>query len=291
MTGKGNPSPNVVLGAVFLIGFGVLLEMNFLLIHHLGNARYESTFYRTAWQFLSDLLTQHHPLEVVFLAATGYTFYQIVGRSARQAVAGRKWTRYFAEHADAGKMERLNAAYRKWNIPITIVRDPSVLALTTGFIRPRIVLSTGLIRLLSAEELEAVLLHERYHCRQRHTVKKFAVQLMMDGIGYIPIIRSLGRHYFIGIELSADRYAMDQMNSSYEIGSVLLKLVRHNGQYAGVGAGGTVHFADTAVNYRIEQIVNPDQPVRVALASAKTVAISAILLSLMLAALLLECPI
>ncbi|MFC5647536.1 M56 family metallopeptidase [Paenibacillus solisilvae] len=82
-----------------------------------------------------------------------------------------------------------------------------------GFCRPEVV------KLLSADELEAVLLHERYHCRQRQAFKKFAVQLLMDGMGYIPVIRSLGKHYFIGIELSADRYVMDQMNSSYEIKS------------------------------------------------------------------------
>ena len=37
----------------------------------------------------------------------------------------------------------------------------------TGSLIPRICLSTGLMALMSEAELEAVLLHERYHLRSR----------------------------------------------------------------------------------------------------------------------------
>ena len=284
----GNLTPKVVLNTVFLIGSGVLIEMNALLIHEMGNAQFDANVFNFTLNILKDLFTRHSPMEVPFTAAVCYSFWRMFRRIVQQAFYSLKWNLYFFKNMDIKKTEYFNSVYRRWNIPFTVVHDKSIIALTSGFLRPQIVLSTGLLELLSADEIKSVLLHERYHCRHWHSLKKFVVQLMIDGMGYIPVMKGLGRYYFIRIELSADQYSMNQMNSSYEIGSALLKLVRLNDVQR---AEGMVHFADTGMNYRILQILNPDQPVHVPVVNAKSVFISVIILTLMLFILVNKCPI
>lgn len=54
---------------------------------------------------------------------------------------------------------------------VDVVRSEQPYAYCYGLLRPRICLSTGLVHLLDDEELEAVLLHERYHLQNYDPLK------------------------------------------------------------------------------------------------------------------------
>lgn len=46
---------------------------------------------------------------------------------------------------------------------VKIILDRKPLAFCLGFFQPKIYLSTGLIKLMNGSELEAIILHEKYH--------------------------------------------------------------------------------------------------------------------------------
>lgn len=142
-----------------------------------------------------------------------------------------------------------------------IVSRQEPLAMTIGFWRPRIVLSTGLLQLLDEEELEAVVQHERFHLSNRDPLRLMLLYVSASVFWYIPILRSGLEQYRLSREVLADQYAISRLESPLGLGSALLKLIKKkqdsNGQYSFVYAS----FAEHSINYRIEKIVNPSAAV------------------------------
>ena len=74
-----------------------------------------------------------------------------------------------------------------------------------------------------------------------------------EGMMYIPILKGLLQRYHTYQELAADKYAMRKMESSFELGSALLKLIKIKTME---NRCVTASFAKTAINLRIEQVLN-----------------------------------
>lgn len=71
---------------------------------------------------------------------------------------------------------------------VVLIRDDSVkAAFTHGFIRPRVFISTGLIRALSRDELFSAALHEAHHRRRRDPLRFFAAAFIRDAFFYLPV--------------------------------------------------------------------------------------------------------
>jgi hypothetical protein len=71
--------------------------------------------------------------------------------------------------------------------------------------------------------------------------------------------------------LLADRFAIKQMGTELHLGNVLLKLVNAgNLQQRAIG----VYFAETALHYRIMQILEPDKTVNVPIALFRPLLVS-----------------
>lgn len=139
---------------------------------------------------------------------------------------------------------------------LTIVRCERPVAFTMGFLTRDVFLSTGLLAVLDDQEIEAVIHHERFHGRHADPVKTFLLSLFASVFWYIPLMNWFHDQYKIARELLADRYAMRIMGSSEGIGSALLKLAK-KGTPSGPLSFVHVSFADTSVNYRIRQILDP----------------------------------
>ncbi|MFJ5769447.1 M56 family metallopeptidase [Psychrobacillus sp. NPDC093180] len=160
-----------------------------------------------------------------------------------------------------------NQTYGNEKEDLIIISHPTPMAITMGFVQPKIVISTGLINLLTNDELEAVIAHEMYHKANRDPLKLFILSLCASTIGYIPILKCFNQQYRIIQEILADEFAIKKQATSVHLGSALLKMLK-------VGSAKKMpfsyaSFADTSVNYRIEYILNPLQiqmkiPVKVA---------------------------
>ncbi|CAI6066058.1 M56 family metallopeptidase [Cohnella sp. JJ-181] len=164
------------------------------------------------------------------------------GRMLRYA-ADRRGTRRYARRFGFGERE------------LTVIRDEAPVAMTIGFVRPRIVLSTGLLRLLDPSEIAAVIAHERHHMLRRDPLALFALSLMRRALWYVPLIGWTEDKYRMAIEVMADRHAIAASGSAKALGSALLKLLRQGGAAAGPAASAS--FADASVNVRIRLLLDP----------------------------------
>ena len=143
---------------------------------------------------------------------------------------------------------------------LIVIRSEKLQAFAIGLWRPRIVVSTRLLRTFDKKEIEAILLHECYHCKRRDPLKTLVTTVIGSSIGYVPVFKTMIRYYKIWDELLADRFAVEQMDTSFALGSVLVK-------WAKAGRTPTpeygVMFAPVAMNYRILQLVEPEKRPRI----------------------------
>lgn len=108
---------------------------------------------------------------------------------------------------------------------VDVVPSKHCFAFCHGLLRPRVVLSLGLIRLLEDRELEAVLLHERYHLSHHDPLKGFVTQTLEHGVFFLPTVAELGRYYCLRRELAADEAAIAVQGDGYPLAAALYKLL------------------------------------------------------------------
>lgn len=113
----------------------------------------------------------------------------------------------------------------KGRVDLVAVSRP--LAFCYGWAKPRICISSRTIELLSAEELEAVLLHEQHHLHRRDPIKNLLSQAFAHVFFFVPVIRDFGGAYALGKEIEADRHAIALQESEEGLLSALAKLLLH----------------------------------------------------------------
>src|SRR5207248_8687561 len=80
---------------------------------------------------------------------------------------------------------------------------------TWGFARPRVAVSRGLLDTVDASELDAVLVHERYHVVNFDPVKVLLTRVLPPSFFYLPGLEELHERYLASRELAADRRAVE----------------------------------------------------------------------------------
>ena len=75
---------------------------------------------------------------------------------------------------------------------IDVVADERPFSFCYWFLRPRICLSSALVERLDADELRAVLYHERYHLRQRDPLRQVVARYFAAGLYVVPVRASGG---------------------------------------------------------------------------------------------------
>jgi Zn-dependent protease with chaperone function len=91
---------------------------------------------------------------------------------------------------------------------VCLVDDPEPRAFCAGFLRPRIYLSTGTLRQLGDDELEAVLAHEEHHRQRRDPLRIAIARVFSHAFFFLPILRRLSDRYCAMAELAADDAAV-----------------------------------------------------------------------------------
>lgn len=100
---------------------------------------------------------------------------------------------------------------------------PAPYGLTFGALRPRVLVTTGLLRALSDAEVAAVLAHEQEHLRSRDPLKNVLARAILARHFYLPAITSLRDRFSSGSELSADRAAI-AVHGAAPLAGALLKV-------------------------------------------------------------------
>lgn len=127
------------------------------------------------------------------------------------------------------------------SVYLTPARRPA--AFCFGLLRPKVVLTAGLLARLGVEEQQAALLHELQHARVREPLRCLLARLAVNAFFWLPALRDLFERYVLVKEVAADRYAAARTSSAALAGA----LCAVAGQPSPTGAIGLGELADARV--------------------------------------------
>ncbi|MGH9075218.1 MAG: M56 family metallopeptidase [Acidimicrobiales bacterium] len=143
-------------------------------------------------------------LVVVALASLGTAVVLV----ALQMMRARRATAGFGPRVDAGDSVAGMAAglgIRR----LVVVDDPRTSCCAcVGLLRPRVVVSSGVVEALGGPELAAVLAHEASHARHADPLLVTLTRAAVAGLSFIPGITRLGRLAVVRAEQAADAAAV-----------------------------------------------------------------------------------
>ena len=128
----------------------------------------------------------------------------------------------------------------------------------TGVIRPRLVISGKVVAALSAEQLSAVIRHERAHGLSHDNLKRLLVLLAPDVLPFVHAFRNIERAWARISELAADdRAAAGKTRRSLALAAALVRVARL-GSTATAPALATSLIADGSdLSERVDRLLRP----------------------------------
>jgi Zn-dependent protease with chaperone function len=137
----------------------------------------------------------------------------------------------------AGREARLPGEASK---AVIVARDAPLLALA-GLLRPQLVISDGVLRSLSSEELNAALHHENAHRASRDNLKRLLLLLLPDPIPFFPACSLLEQTWAKFTEWAADDEAAGgDSRRALSLAAALLRVAQ-------MGAGPRLSFLHTSL--------------------------------------------
>lgn len=169
------------------------------------------------------------------------------------------------------------------SLPVTVMNsDAPVLALA-GIVRPRIVVSRGVLQTLSQEELEAALAHEEVHHRSADNLKRLALFLAPDILPFSRAFTRLDRTWSKLIEWAADDDATSgDARRSVSLAAALVHMARLGGKAAASPLTSSFLKSDDELPARVNRLLGlapaheeaPSRRTRIALGAAVALAVS-----------------
>jgi len=157
------------------------------------------------WSAVSGDGALRPALPLLAIVATGTIL--AAWSATRQLVATRRLARVVAASrlpASGTATVAERAGVRR----LDVIDATDAYSFTYGLGRPRVAVSRGLLDATTPEELEAVLLHERYHVRNLDTLKVLVARALAAAFFFLPALRHLRSRYLAARELAADRAAL-----------------------------------------------------------------------------------
>lgn len=113
------------------------------------------------------------------------------------------------------------------NIPTYRIDHYFPVIAIVGIFRPRLFIATQVLDLLTAEEINAALSHEKGHLIARDNMKQGLLRACRDSLLIIPCGRSLDRDWAEASEEAADEWAASEGgNVALDLASALVKIAR-----------------------------------------------------------------
>jgi beta-lactamase regulating signal transducer with metallopeptidase domain len=164
-------------------------------------------------------------LLVLALAAIGAA---VVVRGARSL--GRHWRAQLRFR----RRLRIAGSDRVGRTTVIWVDDARPRAFCAGLLRPRVHISVGAREVMSTQELEAVVAHERHHARRRDPLRLLVVSALAESLFFMPALSGLADRYRALAELAADEAAIRESERAV-LASALLAFGRHDNPQAVAG--------------------------------------------------------
>ncbi|MCL6096621.1 MAG: M56 family metallopeptidase [Patescibacteria group bacterium] len=136
---------------------------------------------------------------------------------------------------------------------VSIVKDKRPFAFCLGIRNPHIYISTKTVSIMTAGQLEAILLHEKYHLDHADSLTLFIGSLPELLFPFFPLIPKLLERYKIEREIRADRLAAKGLGTKKPIIEVLKRMLEN----PSVSPSFIPSIADTStLEIRIKSLMN-----------------------------------
>lgn len=110
---------------------------------------------------------------------------------------------------------------------VVLVKNAQPVAFVMGLFQSKIVVTSGLIKLLTPAELEAVLLHELYHFRYHHSLLLLGAEITASTLSFLPslfdVLKSMKSH----LEYAADSYAVSIQKTEHHLLSAIHQVMEY----------------------------------------------------------------
>lgn len=168
---------------------------------------------------------------------------------------------------------------------IALIKDDSLkTAFTHGLLRPRIYISTGLIRALARDELRSVLLHEIHHRRNRDPLRFFLAAFLKDIFYYMPIGGYLAGRLHADSEKTADDSVIKRTQDPLSLAGALVKVALSGPE---PGPVRLVSFRGASVEDRIKRLLVGEREDAVSMPGLRAVISSAVMSAVVVLSLLI----
>ncbi len=108
------------------------------------------------------------------------------------------------------RLESSASSGSQWGVNYFVFPFAFPLALTAGWFKPRIFLSTSLLETLSQEELKTVLFHEAFHQKRRDPLRSLLFSFLFDLVFFLPFTKKMSRLLGVTNELRADFFSLEK---------------------------------------------------------------------------------
>jgi len=123
-----------------------------------------------------------------------------------------------------------------------LVDNEQPLAFCFGVLRPTIFFSSALLKVMKKSEIEAILLHERYHLHHHDSLTLFIATVFSMSFPFFPLLSDLILKYRLTSEIKADQAAIQLLGTKAPLISVLKKMLLRT-QEPGLLAVGIANYA------------------------------------------------
>ncbi|WP_068775886.1 M56 family metallopeptidase [Paenibacillus sp. FJAT-26967] len=268
-----------ILVLSLLIALLVWCQMGMYLTHLFFGVDVQVNFFKFCVSLFKEESIYYFFVVVLLNAIIAYTFLVTLFKTAEQLWLSVKFKKKILSALHHDLTRDINARYPGRDQTLMIIHQSQPLAFTMGLHKPCIILSTGLIEMLDEDELEAVIEHETFHQKNLDPFKIFVLKLISQALWFIPLTKWSYHNYKIMSELMADEFAIHRTGSELGLSSALFKLIKNACRRETNVT--LVHFSQESVNYRLQQLVEPQKNIPLRLETAAIVVSVQVLLLLL----------
>ncbi|MGE7760149.1 M56 family metallopeptidase [Peribacillus sp. NPDC097895] len=248
-----------VISLSLLIACVVWSQMGAFLVHIFFGVNIKANFFKFCFSLFKEGSVYYFVVITLINILISYSILSTLFKIAEQYLLSRRFKQKLFIHKNVEKTRSINETFKQVNKDILVVNADQPLAFTIGFRRPFIVFSTGLIELLDFDELQAVVEHESYHQKKYDPLVIFILQVIAHALWFVPLTKWCYENHKIISELLADEHAIHKTGTELGISAALLKLIKHG--CFDKSAPVLVHFSNESVNYRLQQLVDPQRTI------------------------------
>ena len=131
-----------------------------------------------------------------------------------------------AEPASPERVKQVENICRQYGVDVGLVVSRYPFSFVWGYLRSKLVVSTGLLNALSAKELSALLEHEAAHHARRDNLSKWVLTACRYASPVFPLTSLLYRWWSEQIEMVCDEVAARRTNSPLDLAGALVQIKR-----------------------------------------------------------------